>query len=205
MYQPAHFRMRDSAAIHALMRAASFATLVSTDEDGLPALSHLPFHLAPSEGEFGCLYGHMARANPQWRHFDRPVLASFLGPHAYVSPSWYASEPNVPTWNYMAAEAAGRAEIIDEPAEARALLGRLVADYEGEPPAWTMAAVPDSYTEAMIRGIVAFRIPIQRLEGKAKLSQNKSEADRAGVIAALRRGGDPLAALLAAKMQETMP
>ena len=190
MYIPAHFAMSEPAACHDLMRAHAFATLVTTDDTGLPFATHLPLLLDAGEGPQGTLYGHVARPNEQWRHLEagRPALAIFNGPHAYVSPRWYAAQPNVPTWNYVAVHASGHARLITEPDAMTALMDRISRTYEGEQ--WTVAGLPPAYMAGMQRGIVGFAIAIERLEGKAKLSQNRNAADRAGAMAGLRAQGD---------------
>ncbi len=200
MYVPKAFAGADTAWCHDLMRRESFALLVTVDEDGAPFASHLPVLLDAARGSLGTLEAHVARANPQWRHFadGKPVLCTFAGPHAYVSPAWYGVHPSVPTWNYVAVHAYGVPAVIDEPARVRALLGRLVQTYEGgraEP--WRMDSLAGEYLDGMLRGIVAFEIPIDRLEGKAKLSQNRPEGDQAGVVDGLRAGSDPLALAVA--------
>jgi transcriptional regulator len=199
MYIPASFAENDVGTLHALMRQNAFATLVSVCE-GVPVASHIPFLLDAERGPHGTLLGHLARANPQWRLFDRETLAVFQGPHAYVSPTWYASSPNVPTWNYAVVHAYGRPQVIEGGA-ARAVIERLVATYEGDGGgAWSTAAVPDEFVRQMLAAIVAFEMPVARLEGKFKLSQNRTEADRAGVVARLRLAGGPDSAAVAELM-----
>ena len=221
MYLPKHFDRSDPAWCHALIRAESFATLVTVDGVGAPFATHLPFLLDEERGHLGTLLGHMARPNPQWRHFSsppghgpevagprpagakqgRPALAIFQGPHAYVSPSWYEVHPAVPTWNYVAVHAYGTPAVIEDPVRVTALLGRLTRTHEdGRPNPWRLEALTDDYMSAMIRGIVAFEMPIDRLEGKAKLSQNRGEADRGHVRDALTASGDPLDSALAKLM-----
>lgn len=200
MYIPAHFRVEDPALLLPLMERYGFATLV-TVQDGSPFATHLPLLLRRSPDR---LVGHMARANPQWRGLaqQREVLALFQGPHAYVSPSWYASAPNVPTWNYAAVHAYGEARLLEDPAEVLALLGDTVAQYEsGRAAPWRLEEAGD-YTQRLLAGIVAFELRLTRLEGKFKLSQNKSAADRAGVIAALQASGDALEQELARMMEQ---
>jgi transcriptional regulator len=134
------------------------------------------------------------------------VLVVFSGAHAYVSPSWYGQHPSVPTWNYVAVHAYGVPRVIEDPGRVRALLDRLVRTFEdGRPAPWRMDGLPDDYVSGMMRGIVAFEIPIDRLEGKAKLSQNRPASDRARVRAALSAEDDPLARALAELMAEPDP
>jgi transcriptional regulator len=195
MYVPAHFAPPDLDAVYAAIERYSFATLVSA-AGGLVA-SHLPLLLERPQKCDGTrsvpatLLGHMARANSQWREAaGQPVLAIFAGPHAYVSPQWYEAEKVVPTWNYVAVHAYGRLELIQDPAAAEALLRRTVAHYEAsQPRPWTLDEPPE-FVERLTAQIVAFRIPIERLEGKWKLNQNHPEERRANVIAALENQGD---------------
>jgi transcriptional regulator len=205
MYIPAHFEASDVAWCHALIRREPFALLIGVDHAGAPFATHLPVLLDESPAPRGTLLGHVARPNLQWELFapDRPVLVVFPGAHAYVSPSWYGKHPSVPTWNYVAVHAYGVPRLIEDPGRVRAVLDRLVRTFEdGRPTPWRMDGLPDSYVEGMMRGIVAFEIPIDRLEGKAKLSQNRPPADRARVRAALGAEADPLARAVAALMAD---
>jgi transcriptional regulator len=191
VYTPDAFRVTDPEAIHAIIREVGFGILVSTGEAGLTA-THLPFVLETERGPHGVLLGHMARANPQWQELreESEVLVLFPGPHAYISPRWYATDPSVPTWNYVAVHAYGRPRLIDDEARVYQLLETLVGAYEGTADgAWEMASRRD-YVAKLSRAIVAFEIEITRLEGKQKLSQNRSPADREGVVAALLQQGD---------------
>jgi transcriptional regulator len=201
MYIPAAFKIEDRAAQHAFLQQHSFATLITTDAEDRPFATHLPFVLDVEAGEAGTLRAHIARANPQWQHFreGREVLVIFQGPHAYISPSWYETQPAVPTWNYAAVHAYGVPHLLD--AEGlKTLLYATVALYEGVgEEEWKFEMGPE-YVEQMMRGIVGFEIPLTRLEGKMKLSQNRSETDRRQVIAALRASGRPGDAEMAALM-----
>jgi len=191
MYVPKHFATDDRKAIAELIRNFGFATLI-TVTDGVPFATHCPLLYDTDAGPHGTLLGHIARANPQWYHFagGGEVLAIFQGPHAYVSPSWYGQHPSVPTWNYIAVHAYGAARVIEGPV-VRDILARLVATYEAKDSDWSMAALPEGYMTGMERGIVAFEIPVTRLEAKTKLSQNRGMEDRKRVIARLQAlGGD---------------
>ncbi len=202
MYVPKHFAETDVVRLHALMRAHSFATLISV-LDGAPFATHVPLLLDSGRGPLGTLVGHVARANPQRRAFDgrSPALAIFHGAHAYVSPRWFVSAPSVPSWNYEVVHANGAPRVLDDPAVVHALLERSAALFEaGAEQPWTPAAF-ESYVAGLQRGIVAFEIPIERLEGKRKLSQNKSAADRAGAAAGLRAEGRPGDVAIAAAME----
>jgi len=205
MYIPSPFDASDPGRCHALIRQESFASLVTVDAAGIPFATHLPFLLDAARGALGTLIAHMARANPQWRHFaaSRPVLVIFQGAHAYVSPAWYEARESVPTWNYVAVHAYGVPGIVEDPARVEAVLGTLVRTYEADrPQPWRMESLSPEYVARMIRGIVAFEIPIDRLEGKAKLSQNRGVADRTRVRAALAAASDPLSRAVAEQMAE---
>lgn len=192
MYIPAAFREPDPATLSAFIEAHSFASLV-TVIDHAPFATHLPFLLDSSRGEWGVLRSHMARANPQWQPWQTTeplinALVIFTGPHAYISPAWYKSAPNVPTWNYSAVHAYGIPKLVSEEATAR-IVQETVERYESErAEPWGMNA-PGDYFQRLLKGVVGFEIEIARLEGKFKWNQNKSNADRVGVIEGLRAEG----------------
>ena len=201
MYTPAAFREDDRQVLHRIIRQHSFATLV-TVEGGVPVASHLPFVLDEGKGELGALRGHLARANPQSAALSRgeDVLVVFSGPHGYVSPSWYADRPRVPTWTYVAVHVYGTPRVTTRE-ELRLLLGAMVEENEArlaEP--WRMASLPASYLDEMLGHIVGFEIAIRRIEGKLKLSQNRGVEEQRLVAATLRRSGDPGDAALAGWM-----
>jgi transcriptional regulator len=202
VYIPKLFRETDQVALHDLMRAYSFATLIS-QHDGAPYASHLPMLLQADAGPQGTLVGHMARANPQWRDFDpsQEVLTIFQGPHAYVSPSWYETELSVPTWNYAVVHAYGTPRVIEDSAALYDILKAVVQMYEApfEQP-WPFA-LPEDYVDKMMRAIVGFSISITRLEGKYKLSQNRPPEDQQRVVEALYQQGDELSTGTAALMR----
>jgi transcriptional regulator len=191
MYIPPSFRVEDAAKIAAFMRHHSFATLI-TDDRGAPFASHLPMLYRPENGSHGSLLSHMARANPQWRHFDsgREALAIFHGPHSYISPSWYQTGPAVPTWNYAVVHAYGVPKTFSDHDRVISLLRELVATYESAFDQPWPGILPDEYRDKMIQGIVAFEIPITRVEGKFKLGQNRPIADVQGVFDTLSRSTD---------------
>ena len=208
MYVPKHFEVTDTAWCHALMRAQSFALMITADDTGAPFATHLPILVDERRGPLGTLRGHVARANPHWRHLaaGRPTLVVFSGAHAYVSPSWYATHPAVPTWNYVAVHASGTGALVEDAEQVRALLADLVHVYESPgPEAWSFEALPADYVAGMQRGIVAFEIPIARLEGKAKLSQNRDAVDRGRTREALAASDDPVARAVAALMAGAPP
>lgn len=197
MYVPDHFREDRPDVLHEAMRQIAFATLVTSDATGALEANHLPMVL-----DGNMLRGHVARANPVWKAGEGAALAIFLGPHAYVSPSWYPSKAAtgkaVPTWNYITVHARGRVCWIQDADWLRAHVAAL-SDLHEAPRAqpWEMSEAPESYIESMLRGIVGFEIVIERLEGKYKLSQNRDGADRAGVREAfLREGRHDLAGLM---------
>ena len=206
MYVPSDFNEGRVPVLHAAIREIAFGALVTLGADGLRA-SHIPMLIEPEPLPLGKLWGHLARANPQWqtlRH-DVPALAIFIGPHAYISPSWYATKQAtgkvVPTWNYVAIHASGALRIIDDAAHARAHLARLTAMHEaGRAAPWAIDDAPDAFIAGMLKGIVSFELAIDRLEGKWKMSQNRPAEDRAGVVAGLKRenGSAEVAALVAA-------
>jgi transcriptional regulator len=202
MYMPERFREGDLPTLHALMRDYSFATLV-TPHEGLPFASHLPLILEADEGPYGTLFGHMARANPQWRDFDasQEVLVMFQGPHTYVSPSWYEEELSVPTWNYAAVHAYGAPRLITDYEACYALLDTLVRTHEAQFARPWRFQLPEDYVRQMMRGIVAFAIRITRLEGKFKLSQNRSLTDQQHVAGILQGSADPVSRDVGTLMQ----
>ena len=159
----------------------SFATLVTCD-GASPFATHLPVQYDP-EGEQGTLLGHMARTNPQWRHFgDDEVLTIFPGPHAYVSPRWYETELAVPTWNYAAVHVYGIPRIITDHARVCALLQSMTDEYESSADAPWTGDIPAEFRDSLIESIVAFEIPIGRIEAKFKLSQNRPAEDQQRVL-----------------------
>lgn len=195
MYIPAHFAQADREPLFDLIEAHAFGLLISGSGAEMIA-SHAPFLLDRSRGEHGTLVCHLAAANNQVAALDgQEVLCIFQGPHGYVSPNWYAKKPAVPTWNYMVVHAYGRARVSRDAAELRGIVDRLSKIYEG-PDGWQLDDEPDSFFAGMVRGIVGIEIPVAKLEGKFKLSQNRPLPDVDGVIANLRRlGGDENLAL----------
>jgi transcriptional regulator len=192
MYVPESFRVRDRDVIEGFIAAHGFAVLVSQTSDGLFA-THVPLLLERRDSG-DVLVGHMARANPHWRHFESggEALVIFQGPHAYVSPSWYATSPAVPTWNYSVVHAYGRPAVVAEAARVRAIIDALAAQYESaRATPWSTRDVPAEYVDRMVAAIVGFEIPIERFEGKFKLGQNRSPEDVAGALAGLSREGGP--------------
>lgn len=202
MYVPTNFRQENVAELHALMRSYPFALLVTSQEEK-PFATHLPFLLDTERGEYGTLRGHLARANPHWQQFDesREALVVFQGPHAYVSPAWYTVSPAVPTWNYAVVHAYGVVRIVGEEGLYTILRDSLTTfDPDAE-----IETLPEDFVARMMRSIVGFEIEITRLEGKAKMSQNKSREDQERVIAALEQSSAPLDRETGLWMQERLP
>lgn len=197
MYNPAPHVETRLDVLHRFIREYPLAILVSSGGEGLEA-SHVPMVLHPEIGAHGTLRCHVARANPQWKSIGAgtPVLAIFSGPQHYITPSWYPSKKEhgrvVPTWNYVAVHASGHAKLFEEEAALREHLESLTHRSEAafEQP-WAVSDAPEEFIEAMSKAIVGIEISIDRLEGKWKASQNRSQADREGAIAGLESLGTP--------------
>jgi transcriptional regulator len=194
MYQPDHFRVDDVQQMHTLMRKRPFATLVSAGSAGLYA-SHLPSVLK-DEGPLGVIECHLARANPHCRDLGETgeALMIFQGPDGYITPNWYPSKVQngkvVPTWNYAAVHAYGRPEVMTQADWLHRHVTELTAQQEQrEAKPWALSDAPQTYVDAMLRGIVGFRFAITRLEGKWKMSQNREPQDRDGVVKGLSLRG----------------
>jgi transcriptional regulator len=206
MYRPPHFDETRLDVLHELIVAHPLATLVTHDGHGLCA-DHIPFEIgAPTAAApFGVLRAHVARSNPLWQR-EADVLAVFQGAHAYVSPSWYEekriSGKVVPTFNYAAVHAHGTLRAIHDPDWLLALLERLTVRHEASRPApWQVNDAPRSYIEQLLAAIVGIEIPLARIEGKWKISQNRSENDQAAIAAGLGVSADPSSVALAALMR----
>ncbi|MBE9605648.1 FMN-binding negative transcriptional regulator [Acetobacteraceae bacterium H6797] len=196
MYTPPAFREDDPAALAAMMRETRLPSLVTATAEGLMA-TPLPLILAEDEGPHGTLYGHLAKANPQWK---TPVLGQamviFQGPEAYVSPNWYAAKAAhhkvVPTWNYVTVHAYGTVEFFEDADRLLDIVTRLTTRYEaGQAVPWKVSDAPPEFIRAHMRGIVGLRLEITRIDGKKKLSQNRDQADREGVAAGLAASVEP--------------
>jgi len=192
MYVPAHFEETRPEVLHELIRDHSLAALVTLGSEGLSA-NHIPLELDPGPAPFGTLRGHVARGNPVWRDFSRDVeaLAVFQGPQSYISPSWYQTKREtgkvVPTYNYIVVHAYGPMRIIEDRAWLRGLVERLTNRYEaGRAEPWKVTDAPADFVEQMLGGIIGIEIPLTRLVGKWKVSQNRPSADRDGVVTGLR-------------------
>jgi transcriptional regulator len=203
MYIPSHFAASDSQLGLDIIDQHSFATLV-TVHDGLPFATHLPL-LLDRRGPHGTLVGHVARANPQWQQLEpgQPVLAVFAGPHAYVSPTWYAPRPeNVPTWNYVAVHVRGRPRLLPAGAPTLDVVSRLSARHDGR--GYEVDTDGDAM-QKLSRAIVAFEIEIDEILTKLKLSQNRPAADQAEVARQLAASDDPGARDVASWMARVRP
>lgn len=195
LYAPGHFAHSDRTAAEALIAAHPFATLITAGDDNEPQISHLPLLL---EGD--ALIGHLAKANPHWQRFERgTTIAIFHGPHAYVSPRWYAEpERNVPTWNYATVHVSGQPQLLARGAALSSLL-KLTQAFD---PQWQ---ADEATLQRLLPGIVAFRMPIARVEAKFKMSQNKTADDQRGVIAGLLAADDRDALSVAQWMTQKSP
>jgi transcriptional regulator len=191
VYVPQHFEEHDLGVLHALVRARPLGTWV-TEVEGQLVVNHIPFVLEPSEGPLGTLRGHVARANGVWRGASTRIesVVVFQGPQAYITPSWYQAKREhgkvVPTWNYAVVHAHGMPRVIDEPEWLRRNVEELTAAHESprhEP--WHVSDAPSAYIDGLLKAIVGVEIPIAKLIGKWKASQNRSETDRRGVVAGL--------------------
>lgn len=203
VYQPPHFREDRVDVQHALIRACPLGLLVTTGPDGLLA-NHIPFLLDATATGRGTLLGHLARANGQLADLARSTecLVVFQGPQDYVTPSWYATKREtgkvVPTWNYVVVQVRGRPRVVDDTDWLRDQVERLTRAHEdGRAAPWSVDDAPGPFIASQLKGIVGIEIPIERIEGKWKVSQNRSEADRAGVAVGLaQKGEDALADLV---------
>ena len=213
MYQPPHFREDRLEVLHALMRAHPLGLLVSGGPGGLMA-NPVPFLLHADMSERGTLHCHVSRANPHWRELQAVAecLVVFQGPQRYITPSWYetkrATGKVVPTWNYATVHAWGPPRVIEDTEWLRANVEALTRAHEGLRPApWAVDDAPPDFVAAQLRGIVGIEIPIDRIEGKWKVSQNRTDADRAGVVAGLgdedRKESAVMAALVAERMKKS--
>jgi len=199
MYTPKFNQVADRAILIEAMRDNSFAILFGPDANGHPVATHLPL-VVKDEGEHGLIEGHFAKANPHWKSLaSHETLVVFPGPHSYVSPTFYVEELSVPTWNYIAVHAYGTLELVEDDPGKEALLEGLIAVNE---PVYAehWHNLPTGFRHSMLSGIVGFRIPIARIEGKFKISQNRKPEERANVQNT-HAAGTPDQKALAAWMQ----
>ena len=199
MYLPPQFRSNDPAHARALMREHPLASLVSTDDEGFPFVTHLPLH-AQERGDALVLLGHCARPNPHWRYLQarREALVTFMGPQAYLSPSVYPDLARVPTWNYLAVHCRVQASLVEEPTAKDALLKQLIGDHE-PPYAAQWRGLGEVFAHKMLAGIVAFELQVVALQCKLKLNQHRPESHAAMYAQYLQ--GDPDAQALAQWME----
>ncbi len=191
MYIPKHFSNENVAFAQDLIAENGFGLLMSPvgSQTGVPELSHIPMIVVDDGTENGCIIGHVAKANPHWKSFDGKALALaiFSGPHAYISPNWYANEASVPTWNYAAVHVHGTPQAVSDDVRAEEILRLLVATFEDDLTGnWSMDQLPKGHLGRQLKGIVAFEMPIIRYEIKVKMSQNRGADDIAGAISALK-------------------
>jgi len=210
MYVPAVFKEERVSEMHVLMRQNPFGILVTQGHDG-PTATHMPFVLNADPAPYGTLSGHLAKPNPQWgdNAGKGNALIIFQGPQRYISPSWYPTKNEtgrvVPTWNYLAVHAYGKLEVTRNLDRLKRHLEELTDQQEtGRPNPWKLTDAPDDFVETMLRGIVGVEIVISALQGKAKVSQNRSEADRRGVVDGLRELQEPEAQAMASLIAETL-
>jgi len=191
MYLPGHYAITDRDRLAFVLTENPFAILTTSNGLGVPYATHLPLLYRRDQGELGTLAGHMARANPQWKGFDgsKTALAVFQGPHGYVSPRWYVDRKSAPTWNYVAVHLYGVPKVIEGDA-ARAVIEEQVRAFEPAKEGWSMTDAPADYVAGMLRGLVAFEMPVSRIEHKEKLGQNRAATDVAGAARALRVEGN---------------
>ncbi|MDP3652138.1 MAG: FMN-binding negative transcriptional regulator [Rhodoferax sp.] len=210
-YSPAQFQETDRATLHALVRAHPLATWI-VQHQGELLVNHIPMLLDADCGKHGTLVGHVARANPVWQALAAGAtsVAVFSGPQAYVSPNWYPSKhahgKAVPTWNYTTVHAHGVPQVMDDPARVLEVVTRLTQAHEaGQALPWQVADAPADYIDKLLRAIVAVEIPVQRWEGRWKVSQNRPAADQQGVAAGLNAQGGEAAQMAALVQQRTAP
>jgi len=203
MYQPAFFREERLEVLHGLVAAHPLGLLVTRTKTGLIA-NAVPFLIDAAAGRLGTLKAHVARANDQWREFDPdfPALVVFQGADRYVTPSWYATKringKVVPTWNYVMVQVGGRLIVRDDPQWLAAQIDALTSTHEaGRRRPWAVGDAPQAFVEAQIRAIVGLEIAIDSIEGKWKLSQNRTPTDRDGVVEGLRQESDAAALAMA--------
>ncbi|KFN03371.1 FMN-binding negative transcriptional regulator [Bacillus clarus] len=199
MYIPKYFAIQDEEMEYEIIEQNGFATLFS-QHNGAPYVTHLPLLL---NREACMLYGHFARPNEQWKDSEnQQVLAVFQGPHSYISPSWYETNKAVPTWNYVAVHVYGELEIVEDEQELIDSLQDLVYQYEDPKSSYSLNDVDPNYIKGLSKGIVSFRIKINKIEGKAKLSQNHSVERQKLVIEELERVGSEGSRGIAELMKE---
>ena len=211
MYTPENFKVSDLQTLHLDMEQWNFATLITPDAEGGLQVTHLPLLLKRNAGHLGTLAGHMAKANAHWQAFNaaRESLAIFHGPHAYISPRWYHTDQAVPTWNYVIVHAYGMPHLVQGTESMQAHLRQLIHHHEGiGSESWGPEKLSQETYAALLKAIVCFDMPILRIEGKAKLGQNRSRGDVAGLIQGLqltdRAANHELAKITQSRVLETL-
>jgi transcriptional regulator len=206
MYTPQSFKQEDIVVLREMMAQIAFVSLITPTASGLVA-TQAPVLFDSNHGKHGLLRGHIARGNPQWKTAaDGEALAIFLGPNGYVSPQWYAAKREhgrvVPTWNYVAIHAYGPVHFSEDRDLLREIVTRLTEHHEAKSESpWKVSDAPTDYIDGMLNAIIAFEMPITRIESSWKLSQNRSDPDRCGAMEGLRaRGND-----VADEMKKTFP
>jgi transcriptional regulator len=209
MYIPKHFDETRVEVLHEFIRARPLGALVTLTPNGLDA-NHIPFEIDPEPLPFGTLRGHIARANPLWRDFSRDVgvLVIFQGPSEYISPSWYPTKREtakvVPTWNYAVVHAHGPLQTINDQAWLRGFIEKLTNRHEaGRNEPWKVTDAPADFVDKMLGAIVGIEIPVTRLIGKWKVSQNRPAKDQAGVVEGLLQEGHDSAAAMASLVRQS--
>jgi transcriptional regulator len=201
MYLPPKFREQGHSTLIEIIRKYPFATVI-TLEDGRPFVSHLPMLVELRKLDEIVLLGHMAKANPQWKHFgEGEVFVIFNGPHAYITPQWYVDSLNVPTWNYAVVHAAGRAQLVDTFEGIENILKKTVTEFERHEPKPWQYDLPEEFRSNLVQGVMGFEIQVTHLEGKLKLSQNRTPEDRAGVLEGLKTRKDEMSLQTLALME----
>lgn len=211
MYVPTHFAEDRLEILHQLIQAHPLGTLVTLEQDGMNA-NHLPFEIAaPSaDAPFGTLRAHIARSNPLWKNLDTATeaLIVFQGPQAYITPSWYEEKKHsgkvVPTFNYAVVHAHGNLRVVDDAQWLLGLLHRLTGQHESKRASpWRVSDAPEDYLQKMLAAIIGIEIPLTRISGKWKVSQNRAQQDRLNIAAGLREGADQNAMAMAALVMPT--
>lgn len=203
MYIPKYYKINERNEIFDFINDNSFAILITRNEGELVA-SHLPLLLKSDEGENGTIYGHMAKANHQWKGIQGEVLAIFPGAHKYISSSWYETNQSVPTWNYISVHAYGKIEILEDREIKEKIIRETVKFFESPESAYSVDNLKETFFDGLLRGITAFRIEISRLEGKKKMSQNHSEERQERVINKLEGFSDEDSKEIAARMKKNL-
>jgi transcriptional regulator len=212
MYLPKHFQENRVEVLHDLIRSHPLATLI-TVANGAPNANHIPMHVIDSPAPFGTLRGHVARANPilgDWKE-GCETLAIFHGPNSYITPSWYETRKEtgkvVPTWNFVVVHAYGVVRVLDDPVPLREELGTLIDANEARfPEPWSLTDAPAEFTEKLMQHIVAFEMPVTRMIGKWKVSQNQPRKNQEGIVAGLagsgQEGAEEMAAMVKRRLGE---